>query len=675
MKALLCKLILSCAVAGPNAKPVDDLAYGTVLYEYFQHDYQAAMVNTLVAEAQGQTGDNSIRFDLAKGSFAFSDHMYRYANEIFAQVDPAELTELDNLRLAFHLARDHHRRGNWAALEQELAKIELGKSWLGKVKMHPEVEFMRSELLVQKQQFALAQTTLEQLDEHEPLRAYGLYNLGVALRTSSPDAARDVFTQLSNMPAYSKEAFDLIQRAKLARAFLAREQSQRADAQAVLEELPGTGRYRDTALAAYASLAMDNGDHELAARIWMTLQEESYWTPSTAAARLGFPLSLEKLASSELALEQYRVAERSFSARLTALDSLTVKAQDPQWVRGLLSTFAKPQASQLAKTDSTVRTDQEANPPAQKKSWWRLGGKVQTEVSAPQSAEEIAMGEVMQDWQQELGHTDWLEWLSSEAVHDVLMQWSHLQGEREWLGVLPNTLEAFAEVAQERKRRASLANETLYTDGLVASRDSLIQVEEGLKAQILAVKNQKPSLDTRWLLSLATPEERKRLLKLEAMANKLERYIASPQSAASKTRDWQPWLSRIERLRGLIFWEIAHSSTSRVRALEKSLAEVHEAQRELDQRVARVQGAQAQFVASTETNFVQLNQRAEAMHAQVDQAIEQREQILAQEIRKGMHQEQRQVKQYLLATRIAIARASDQLADVDPSLLPKQEKP
>lgn len=667
MKALLCKLILSCVVAGPNAKPVDDLAYGTVLYEYFQQDYQAAMVATLVAEAQGQTGDNAIRFELAKGSFAFSDHMYRYANEVFAEIDPAELTELDGLRLAFHLARDHHRRGNWAALEQELVKIDLGKSWLGRTKVHPEVEFMRAELAVHQQQYAQAQAVLEQLDEQEPLRAYGLYNLGVALRTEAPDTAREVFTQLSNLPAYSKEAFDLIQRAKLARAFLAREQSQRADAQAVLEELPGTGRYRDTALAAYASLAMDNGDHELAARIWMTLQEQSYWTPSTAAARLGFPLSLESMSSSELALEQYRVAERSFSARLAALDSLTVKAQDPQWIQGLLFTFAKPQDSQLADADPT--------PEAPTESWWHWGRKAQTDSAAPQSPEEVAMGEVMRDWQQELGHTDWLEWLSSEAVHDVLMQWSHLQGEREWLGELPYTLEAFAEVAQERKRRAGLANETLYTNGLIASRDSVALVEAELKTRIANVKSQVPSLDQQWLLSLATPQERKRLLKLEAMADKLKRYIASPQAAESKTRDWQPWLSRIERLHGLTFWEIANSKATRVRALEKSLAEIKKTQGELNQQVARVQGAQAQFVANTETNFVRLNQRADKMHVQVGQAIEQREQILAQEIRKGMLQEQQQVKQYLLATRIAIARASDQLAVLDPALIQKQGKP
>ena len=56
---------------------------------------------------------------------------------------------------------------------------------------------------------------------------------------------------------------------------------------------------------------MDNGDYELAARVWLTLRQQDYWTPSTAAARLGYPLTLEQLASRELALQQYRPPRRA----------------------------------------------------------------------------------------------------------------------------------------------------------------------------------------------------------------------------------------------------------------------------------------------------------------------------------------------------------------------------
>ena len=76
MKAFLFELILSCVLAAPAAKPLDELTYGTVLSAYFQHDYQQALLDTLVAEEQERRGENTIRFDLAKGSCDFSDGMY-----------------------------------------------------------------------------------------------------------------------------------------------------------------------------------------------------------------------------------------------------------------------------------------------------------------------------------------------------------------------------------------------------------------------------------------------------------------------------------------------------------------------------------------------------------------------------------------------------------------------
>ena len=75
MKAFFCELLFSCLLAAPGAKPIDELTYGTLLYAYYQQDYQQALLDGLVAEAQGREGDETIKFDLARGSFAFADGM------------------------------------------------------------------------------------------------------------------------------------------------------------------------------------------------------------------------------------------------------------------------------------------------------------------------------------------------------------------------------------------------------------------------------------------------------------------------------------------------------------------------------------------------------------------------------------------------------------------------
>ncbi|NOX49227.1 MAG: hypothetical protein GXP16_01660 [Gammaproteobacteria bacterium] len=453
MKQFFCELLFICVLSSPAAQPVDELTYRTVLYEYFQEDYQAALLTALVAEAQQRQGDDSIRFDLAKGSFAFADGMYGYANNIFESIAEGELEQIDKLRLAFHLSREYHRRQSWPELSTQLAKIQLGKTWLGRVKVHPEVEFMRAELAVQQGQFEQAEALYASMSLQDPLRSYGVFNMGVAYRAGGMlSEARSTFEQLAQIPAYSNEAYDLSQRAKLALALIARQQNDTHQAESVLQALPGEGRYQDVAMAAYGGLAMDNQDYELAARIWMTLQDEEYWTPSTATARLGFPLSLEKLAASSgrattgMALLQYKEAEASFVTRLGDLTRLSSEAKDPAWVHGLLQVFAQEQG------------------------------------------DEAQMQALMDRWREQLGHTDWLEWLATDQVHQVLIQWRTLNEMQDWLGNLPGHLEALQGVAQEQRRRGEEAKRLLVDEGLLEKRELLVVQTQHMQDLIVAAQ-------------------------------------------------------------------------------------------------------------------------------------------------------------------------------------------
>ena len=612
MKAFFCELIFSCVGIAPAAPLVEDLTYGTVLYEYYQGDYQAALLNTLVAEDQNRRGEQPIRFDLAKGSFAFNDGMYALAENVFANVDEAELTDLDRLRLGFHLSREFYRRRDWPRLAEELGKIDLGKTWLGRVKFHPEVEFMRAELATVSGDHQSARALLDQLDEKDPLRAYGLFNLGVAQNEAGALAdAEATFGKLVDMKVDTDEAFDLIQRAKLAIAFLKKNQGKTTEAETVLDALPVDSRYRDVALATYGGLAMNTENYELAARIWLTLQNQDYWNPSTATARLGFPVSLEQLASMDMALTQYRSAEKSFEARLVKLNQLSEEAADPAWVRGLLNVFSAP--------------DRDGD----------------------------AVDAVVDHWRDQLGHTDWLEWLSAEEVHQVLGDWRHLMDERVWLGTLPERMTALEAVGGERKRRAVEARRMLNDDGLLARHAELIEQVNQLEGRINVVHGTRPVPELDWMLALATDEERELLLELDNM----RATVAAGVEAGGQGR----WLDRIGRLRGMVFWEIANTRAARIRGVRKTLSESRNVLADIETRVERVQQAEANFVAGAETNYLLFADRAQLLTARIDAAIADREAVLAREIRRGMEREAQQVEQYLLVTRIAIARATDQL--------------
>jgi len=613
MKLFLCKLIFTCAaVAEPELTPHAELVYGTVLYDYYQENYSDALLLVRVAQLQGHTDGAETKFKLAEGSFAFSDQMFDYAARTFDSVDQSELTDIDELRLAFHQSREYFRIGQWNKLTSSLASIELGTTGLfGRKRFHPEVEFMRSELAIMSGDFAAARTHLDLLGKDEVLKMYGLYNLGGALRASGDaKAAQAAFADIARMKPTTEEKLDLQQRALLARAFLQRENGETVKAEKILGNLPAQGRYRDLALASFGSLAMESGDYELAAKVWLNLQQQPSWNPSTASARLGFPLSLENMQREDLALTHYRAAEVSFAARAVKLDELADQADDVKWVRDLLSVFAEG------------RSDPE----------------------------------LLQRWQEELGHTDWLEWLSAESVESLLAQWRSLRDTRAWLENLPQDLATYEQLANEQQRRAKAVAAALANDGVASKHAQLETKIDDRLAHLEALKASSITPNSAWMSELASPKQAKRLARLEKM------YATSKlldDDAADK------WQDRLNRLRGIVFWNIADTSPVVLQQMRSAIADVEKLSASMRAQAERLQTAEAGLQTGVLAEFSQYSQRADSLLARVDGALLKREEQLAQEIKRGMRREAEQVEEYLLTARIAIARTLDQYAAID----------
>ena len=82
----------------------------------------------------------------------------------------------------------------------------------------------------------------------------------------------------------------------------------------------------------------------------------------------------------------------------------------------------------------------------------------------------------------------------------------------------------------------------------------------------------------------------------------------------------------------------------------------------MDAHTNRLASAQHEFVSGVGTRFQDFLARADTIAGLLQESRLNRENRLAGEIRARMGEEMRRVEQYLLVTRIAIARATDQLA-------------
>ena len=122
------------------------------------------------------------------------------------------------------------------------------------------------------------------------------------------------------------------------------------------------------------------------------------------------------------------------------------------------------------------------------------------------------------------------------------------------------------------------------------------------------------------------------------------------------------WSERIRRLEGVVFYRVVEEQAKRMQVLRNQHRSLSRLIAESDASMARVQVAEDTLVTGVATDFVVLENDVQSLLARVETARTEREELLAGAIRGRLQDEMRRVEQYLLVTRIAIARATDQLA-------------
>jgi len=611
MKRLLCELFFSCVMGTSDPMSVDELTYRSVLYDYYQEDYGAALVDVLVAEQQNRLGDDPLRFALAKGSVAFEDGLYNYASNAFAALPEAELKDVDRMRIGFHLARVRHRQQDWDQLAIELDKVTRAQQALG-MDTHPEVSYMNADLALQSGDFARAGEAIDLMDDDEPFRGYALFNLGVELRDSQQLAdSVEIFRLLEAMPGKDPQVRDLKQRGRLALAHLSKAESQSEDAKTILEDLPTGSRYRDAALAAYGTLAMEQKDYNLAARIWLTLKQDEKWQTSNAIAHLGFPMALEGMSEPRWVLTHYQSAEREYGQRLAVLQGVQERAGDSAWVRRLAQ----------AVTTSGV--------------------------------EEKGLAGLVEEWDHDIGREEWLEWLAAEDVNNLLREWRSLADMSAWLGTVSETLEAFAEVSVKQVERTRDLRTALADEKILARRTELQSEIFGIDERLAWLDANQPMQDSNWMLAMANAEQRAKIESLLAML---------VQSQSMTDAEGVHVRERVERLLGLVFYELANEYPDQRWRLARQKQAVVVAVADVDASIDRVQTAEQAYAGSVGLRSEHYVPRVESLSTRITQAMQTRELALAEHLQSRMKQESERIEQYLFLTRVAIAQASDQLA-------------
>ena len=186
---------------------VQDLAYGEVLFEFFQEDYFSALTRLLAAQQRGELEHHGAEAELMLGGLYLSYGQHRLAGEIFERVLEQSVEPALHDRAWYFLAKIWQQRGYLAEAEAALARIsgELPED------IEPERQMLYAQVLMEQGRFAEALASLEAWERPaDAWVGYAKYNIGVALvRLGQVEAGARVLDEVGQLDPENPE-FDAL---------------------------------------------------------------------------------------------------------------------------------------------------------------------------------------------------------------------------------------------------------------------------------------------------------------------------------------------------------------------------------------------------------------------------------------------------------------------------------
>ncbi len=611
MKHIVCDWLLGCAFAARSVAGVPDLEYAAVLFDQFQSDSLAALTHAQVmTNTSDLSAEDRLRFAVAAQIIALESDV------AMAPLSDDELSIEQRLRLAMAQALASHRNQRWTALDHALTEFELLMPSVpdAAYAMQMEARFLRAEWAAAVGRFDLAQTMIDTLDAKDSRRAYALFNLGVSMNAAGASKrAVDVLAKLADMDVYSPEAMDLKQRGRLALALINLQQTKSASAERLLGEIPARSRYSAPALATYGSLAMKDGEHELAARVWTTLGQTQGWSSAGVTAQLALPLSLVPIATPAVALAQFRRAEAELIEHQNALRQLAAQSQDHLHMASLLRAMAHA-----------------------------FNGGAD------------GLKPVLEDFQRALGHHEWTQWFADASAQRRLGDLLTADRMIDSLSQSQAELPALGFVAEERKRRTALLRKDIARTDL---HDRTARLRDRLESQLIRLaefQTKEPVAETAWMLEVADVPQALRVSELAALRMRADRLPDTNAKVATH--------ARIDRLQAVLFFELAGDARDRLQAAQRAADRLGERIAALDVRTNRLIEQTDIAATSSSLDFDAADRRIDALLDRLVRSRQENEMKLVDVLRRRIDRQGDRIDRQIELTRIAIARAMDSAA-------------
>ena len=296
---------------------VQDLAYGDVLFYFFEDDYFDSITRLLAARQLGRIPHTPEEAELLLGGLYLSLGEHVEAGRIFEALLNKNTSEFVRNRAWFYLGKVWYQRGYLEESERALRQVS--------DKMDPRINAERymllAQLMMRQARYDEAITALGSWHGPPDWTAYAQFNLGVALvRRDRLAEAITYLDRIGNMQTRSEELLALKDKANLALGFALLQAQRAAEAKPILQRVRLEGPYSSKALLGVGWADAGMGDYKRALVPWLALRKRSLLDSAVQESFLTVPYAYAQLSAMGQAAESYNSAIASFDGELKRID-------------------------------------------------------------------------------------------------------------------------------------------------------------------------------------------------------------------------------------------------------------------------------------------------------------------------------------------------------------------
>lgn len=296
---------------------VEDLAYGDVLFYFYEDDYFDSITRLLAARQLGRVPHTQEEAELLLGGLYLSLGEHVEAGRIFEALLNKNTSEFVRNRAWFYLGKVWYQRGYLDESERALRQVS--------DKMDPRINAERymllAQLMMRQGRYDEAITALSSWHGAPDWTAYAQFNLGVALvrRDRLPEAI-SYLDRVGNMQTRSEELLALKDKANLALGFALLQAQRAAEAKPILQRVRLEGPYSSKALLGVGWADAGMGEFKRALVPWLALRKRSLLDSAVQESFLTVPYAYAQLAATGQAAEFYNSAIESFDSERKRID-------------------------------------------------------------------------------------------------------------------------------------------------------------------------------------------------------------------------------------------------------------------------------------------------------------------------------------------------------------------